>query len=174
VDWQAILVTAVTSGALVAVINAIANRHKAKAEAEKIRAEGQAILKQIEQDAGESVHKATVALYAEYQDRLKMLDEKADKQDEKIEKQSKKISDLTCEVDTLHTEIKSRDRQIQELEVLKQSQQKEIEKLQLEVKERDRKIAEQTATITSLANRITILEGELRNIRDQQSGGGRA
>ena len=111
------------------------------------------------------VTEASVLLYQEYKDRLEQLDKKIDKQDETIEKQSARIAQLLCDIDAVKADLRSRDRKIQELEHLKSDQQKEIEKLQQDKADRDRIIAEQNATITSLANRITVLEAELERLK---------
>ena len=146
-DWGAVIAGLLTGGVIVEIVRAIAARKHVHSVAQKV------------------ANEASSLLYQEYKDRLEQLDSKADKQDEKIEKQSTKISELTCEVDVLRAEVRSRDQKIQELENLKSAQQHEIEKLQLDVAERDRKIAEQTVTIASLANRITVLEAELKQLK---------
>lgn len=146
-DWGAIIAAIFTGGVIVEVIRAIAGRRQVHSAAQKVATE------------------ASVLLYQEYKDRLEQLDKKADKQDETIEKQSAKIADLNREIEAVRVEVISRDRKIQELEHLKSDQQKEIEKLQQDKADRDRIIAEQNATITSLANRITILEAELKRLK---------
>ena len=146
-DWGAIIAAIFTGGVIVEVIRAIAGRRQVHSAAQKVATE------------------ASVLLYQEYKDRLEQLDKKIDKQDETIEKQSAKIADLNREIEAVRAEVISRDRKIQELEHLKSDQQKEIEKLQQDKADRDRIIAEQNATITSLANRITILEAELERLK---------
>jgi len=146
-DWGAIIAAIFTGGVIVEVIRAIAGRRQVHSAAQKVATE------------------ASVLLYQEYKDRLEQLDKKIDKQDETIEKQSAKIADLNREIEAVRAEVISRDRKIQELEHLKSDQQKEIEKLQQDKADRDRIIAEQNATITSLANRITILEAELKRLK---------
>lgn len=146
-DWPAFIAALFTGGVIVEVIRAIAGRRQVHSAAQKVATE------------------ASVLLYQEYKDRLEQLDKKIDKQDETIEKQSARIAQLLCDIDAVKADLRSRDRKIQELEHLKSDQQKEIEKLQQDKADRDRIIAEQNATITSLANRITVLEAELERLK---------
>lgn len=146
-DWPAFIAALFTGGVIVEVIRAIASRRQVHSAAQKVATE------------------ASVLLYQEYKDRLEQLDKKIDKQDVTIEKQSARISQLLGDIDAVKADLRSRDRQIQELDNLKRDQQKEIEKLQQDKADRDRIIAEQNATITSLANRITVLEAELERLK---------
>ena len=146
-DWPAFIAALFTGGVIVEVIRAIASRKQVHSTAQKVATE------------------AGVLLYQEYKDRLEQLDRKIDKQDVTIEKQSVRIAGLLGDIDAVKADVRFRDLQIQELDKLKGDQQKEIEKLQQDKADRDRIIAEQNATITSLANRITILEAELKRLK---------
>ena len=146
-DWPAFIAALFTGGVIVEVIRAIAGRRQVHSAAQKVATE------------------ASVLLYQEYKDRLEQLDRKIDKQDVTIEKQSVRIAGLLGDIDAVKADVRFRDLQIQELDKLKGEQQKEIEKLQQDKADRDRIIAEQNATITSLANRITVLEAELKRLK---------
>jgi len=157
-DWMPVLlalVGALGGGGVVAIVQAIANRKKVKAEAHK-----------IDHEAHEIAARAEAILIENYVDRLAILDQRVNEQECKNSQQGAKIGELKEDIQALRDEIRSRDQKIQELENLKTSQQKEIEKLQAEVIERDRRIADQTRTIERLATRVTELEAALKRLEN--------
>lgn len=150
-DWGTIILALIGGGGLVAIIQAVANRQKTKAEAHKINHE-----------ADEFAAKAESILIDKYRDRLLRLDQRANEQD-------KIIDEMRNDICLLREEIRSRDQRIRELEALKSEQQKEIDKLQEEVRERDQRIADQARTIEHLAMRVTELETIIKRLQDGKS-----
>lgn len=160
-DWTPVLLAligAVGGGGVVAIVQAIANRKKIKAEAHK-----------IDHEAHEIAARAEDILIENYKDRLTVLDQRVNEQECKNSLQGTKIGELKEDIQTLRDEIRSRDQKIQELEQLKAIQQKEIEQLQNEVKERDKRIAQQNRTIEYLANRVTELEAAVKRLENKDA-----
>lgn len=144
-DWGAILIAALTGGAVVAVVQAVANRPLVKARAEK------------------AVSEAADVILTHYRTCTDELSEKVVEQSQRIEALQEQVRELRGMVD-------QREDIIEELEKVKQSQQVEIEKLQIGVKQRDQKIAEQSRTIERLATRVTELEAALKRLQDGTPG----
>ncbi len=157
-DWTSIihaLIGAVGGGGIVAIIQAIANRQKVKAEAHK-----------IDHEAHEIAARAEDILIENYKDRLAILDKNITDQECINSQQGAKMAELKEDIQKLRDEIRSRDLKIQELEKLKATQQAQIEQLQNEVKERDGRIAQQTKTIEYLAGRVTELEAAVKRLEN--------
>ena len=161
-DWTSIihtLIGAIGGGGVVALIQAIANRQKVKAEAHK-----------IDHEAHEIAARAEDILIKNYKDRLTILDKRINDTECKNSQQGTKIGELKEDIQVLRDEIRSRDQKIQELEQLKVTQQKEIEQLQDKVKERDNRIAQQNQTIEYLAHRVTELEAAVKRLESGNTG----
>lgn len=161
-DWPPVLLAligAVGGGGVVAIVQAIANRQKVKAEVHK-----------LDHEAHELAARAEDILIENYKDRLAILDKKVTDLECKDSQQATKIGELKEEIQTLRDDIRSRDLTIQGLEKLKGEQQAQIVQLQNEVKERDGRITQQTQTIEYLASRVTGLEAAVKKLESGTSG----
>lgn len=146
-DWGAILIAALTSGALVKLLDVLASRKTVDAQANLVASEASKILLQ------------------EYKDRLLRLDERANEQDTKIESQRIRIGELIEQLNCMQDIIDAREDEIKSLENVRKVQQEEIDTLRREVEARDKKIAEQNITIQNLAARIAVLEAEINKLK---------
>ncbi len=139
-DWGAIIIAALTGGAIVKLLDVLGNRKIVEAQAKEATARSAEIL-------------------------LKNSEIRIGNLTDKVKDQDVLITGLRNELYDLKREITTRDTEIRELKKLKAEQAEQIQKLQQDVAERDSKIAEQTATIESLALRITKLESELERLQ---------
>lgn len=137
-DWGAFFLAVVSGGGLVALINAIANRKKVKAD-------------------------CIATLGEAYEARLLALNTQVSKLDAKILSQDEKIDCLEAEVDVLRGEKKEREDTIENLKRENAELTAQVEKLQAAIGRRDKRIRELERQVTVIPE----LEAKIADLTDR-------